>query len=83
MQMNLIHQQIEKRNLNKHKIKIKKPTCYFQRFTAYIFRDSMTESENMHTVYPSKWKLRTGVMILMSGSIVFVSKVDIKGRKVI
>lgn len=41
----------------------------------------MTESENMHTVYPSKWKLRTGVMILMSGSIVFVSKVDIKGRE--
>lgn len=41
----------------------------------------MIESENMQTVYPSKWKLRTGVMILMSGSIVFVLKVDLKGRE--
>lgn len=41
----------------------------------------MIESENMQTVYPNKWKLRMGVMILISGSIAFVSKVDLKGRE--
>lgn len=79
--MDLIHQLKDKRCLNKNKVKIKKIKTH----TSFA-RDSLHISGFTDWKYGEGFSLqmkakRAGIIIPMSGTIVFVTKVDIKVRE--